>query len=219
MNQAIGQAKSLFRAGVWMVLGAGLIQGAVMTSAHAADTAGAQATAPATGEAAAAPAARWVERKFNYTYMGFTTHYSCDGLRDNVRDVLLALGARKSDLKVRSMGCTKLVGPEPFPGVSARFWVLAPASADDAGKTAETAALPTQWHRVDLVRMPQFTFDRGQCELLEQLKKKALPLFTTRNLNFRSSCVPHQVSVGDIQFIVDVLRAAPAAADAPAPAT
>jgi hypothetical protein len=159
-----------------------------------------------------------VERKFNYTYMGFTSKYSCDGLRDNVREVLLALGARKADLKVRSMGCSKLVGPEPFPGVSAQFWVLAPVTADDVGRAGNSAAQPTQWQTVDLGRMRQFAFDQGQCELLEQLKKKALPLFTTRNLNFRSSCVPHQVSPGDIQFIVDVLRAAPAVAEVRAPA-
>ncbi len=44
----------------------------------------------------------WVGRKLDYTYMGFTAKYSCDGLRDTVREVLLALGARKDDLEIRS---------------------------------------------------------------------------------------------------------------------
>src|ERR1700753_50585 len=75
-------------------------------------------------DSAAAPPAHWVERKLDYTFMGFTSKYSCDGLEDNVRDVLLALGARKSQLKIQPHGCTRLDGPEEFPGVLAHFWVL-----------------------------------------------------------------------------------------------
>jgi hypothetical protein len=158
----------------------------------------------------APPAAQWVERKLEYTYMGFTTKYSCDGLRDNVRQVLLALGARKKDLKVQSTGCTRINGaPEPFPGVVAHFWVLIPLTPDDAGKVGDTSAHATQWKTVNLTRMQPFRFDQGQCELLEQMKNKALPLFTSRNLLYRSACVPHQVTLGDTQFTVDVLTAVP----------
>ncbi len=102
---------------------------------------------------AAAPAAHWVQRKLNYTYMGFTTQYSCDGLQDNVRVVLLALGARKSDLQIKSTGCTSISGsPERFPGVAASFWVLAPVTPEDLGTVGDTAAYPAQWHTVDVTR-------------------------------------------------------------------
>ncbi|HTV77389.1 MAG TPA: hypothetical protein VMF03_03985 [Steroidobacteraceae bacterium] len=162
----------------------------------------------------APPAAHWVERKLDFTYMGFTTHYSCDGLRDNVRDALLALGARRKDLHIQETGCTRLEGaPEPFPGVVAHFFVLVPVTPDDIGKVGATGTQPTQWHTVDLAHQYQFRFDQGQCELLEQLKQKALPLFTTRNLMYHSSCVPHEVTPGDLQFRVDVLK--PAATPAP----
>ena len=64
---------------------------------------------------------------------------------------------------------------------------------------------------VDLNRLLQFRSDlgQGQCELLEQLRHKALPLFTTRNLSFSATCTPHQVTLGSIRFSVDVLRPAP----------
>lgn len=177
-----------------------------MGAARADDNAGVPALS------VAPPAAHWVERKLDFTYMGFTTHYSCDGLRDNVREVLLALGARKKDLKVQSTGCTRISGaPEPFPGVVAHFSVLVPITPDDVGKVGDTASHPTQWKTVDFTHMQQFRFDQGQCELLEQMKNKALPLFTSRNLLYHSNCVPHQISVGDIQFSVDVLKAVPAA--------
>jgi hypothetical protein len=170
---------------------------------------------------AAPPAAQWVQRSLDYTYFGFTDKFSCDGLRDTVRDVLLALGARKQDLKIRSRGCIKLEGPESFPGVSAQFSVLVPVTPDDIGKVGRAAANPTQWKTVDLVRLNQEGRDAAPCELLEQLKAKALPLFTSRNLQFSSSCYPHSITTGEIKFTVDVLQPAarpPAAGVAPAPA-
>jgi hypothetical protein len=154
--------------------------------------------------------------------MGFTAHYTCDGLRDTVRDVLLALGARKKDLKIQPRGCSKLEGPEPFPGVAATFSVLVPVTPDEIGKLGNVAPQPTQWQTVDLVKRNQYGRNQAPCELLEQLKDKALPLFTSRNLMFRSACVPHEISLGEIHFSVDVLRPAPAsgpAAAGAAPAT
>ena len=38
-------------------------------------------------------------------------------------------------------------------------------------------------------------------------KRGLLPLFTTRNLDHSSNCVPHQTTVGGMTFKVDVLRA------------
>ncbi len=182
----------------------GALCAAAVGSAQAADTA---------PDTAAAPAAHWEQRKLDFTYQGFTSHYSCDGLRDNVRDLLIALGARKRDLEIQSTGCVHLTGVEPFPGVRGTFWVLVPgtaADADQAGGKLQT----THWQTVDLVRLNTIVGDQGQCELLEQLKKQVLPLFTSRNLNFHSSCVPHQIQLGDIQFTVDVLR--PVASTSPA---
>jgi hypothetical protein len=186
-----------------MALFAGLGFGPGISASQAADT-------------PAVPAAHWVERKLDYTYMGFTSKYSCDGLRDNVREVLLALGARKSDLKIQSRGCTRLDGPEEFPGVSAHFWVLQPLAPDEVAKVGDPATNTVQWQTVDLVRLNGVRWDQGQCELLEQMQKKVLPLFTSRNVDFRSSCFPHQVSLGDIRFTVDVLRPAPTKGTAPA---
>jgi hypothetical protein len=198
----------------WLLI-AGLAAGAGWHDARATDTAGVPALA------VAPPAAQWVQRSLDYTYFGFTDKFSCDGLRDTVRDVLLALGARKQDLQVRSHGCIKLEGPESFPGVIAHFSVLAPVTPDDIGKVGRATANPTQWKTVDLVRLNQEGRDAAPCELLEQLKDKALPLFTSRNLQFRSSCFPHAITPGEIKFTVDVLQPAspaPAAGAAPAPA-
>jgi hypothetical protein len=183
------------RAGLLLAL-AGLSSGPGVGAVQAADT--------------AAPASHWVERNLDYTFVGFTAKYTCDGLEESVRTVLLALGARKQDLQIQSRGCTSLNGLESFPGVSAHFSVLVPVTADDSRSAGNGAAQPAMWKTVDLVRLTESRSGLGApCELLEQLKAKALPLFTIRNLRFQSACVPHQVSLGDIQFSVDVLRAVP----------
>ncbi len=88
------------------------------------------------------------------------------------------------------------------------FSVLVPVTPDDIGKVGDAKSQPTQWHSVDLVQLTRNGVESVPCELLEQLRTKALPLFTTRNLKFRAACVPHQVSLGDIDFSVDVLRPA-----------
>ena len=163
-------------------------------------------------DTADAPAAHWVERNLDFTYMGFTTKYSCDGLEGDVRELLLALGARKKDLQIQSAGCSRLEGVEPFPGVRAKFWVLEPVTADEAAKGGDSVVQATQWQTVNLVGKGDFRAEQGQCELLEQLKRQALPLFTSRNLNFHSACVPYDVTLGDIRFSVDVLRVVPAPA-------
>jgi hypothetical protein len=198
----------------WLMF-AGLAAGAAWNDIPAADTAGIPALS------VAPPRAQWVQRSLDYTYFGFTDKFSCDGLQETVHDVLLALGARKQDLKVQSHGCIKLEGPESFPGVVAHFSVLVPVTPDDIGKVGRATANPTQWKTVDLVKLNQDGRDAAPCELLQQLKDKALPLFTSRNLQFSSSCYPHSITTGEIKFTVDVLQPAalaPAAGAAPGPA-
>ena len=52
----------------------------------------------------------WVHRHASFTYWGVTALYSCDGLEDNIRALLVHLGARKNDVKVNARGCPH--GPE-----------------------------------------------------------------------------------------------------------
>ena len=44
-------------------------------------------------------AAVWKQRKVEFHYFGRTSRYSCDGLRDKMRAMLLEMGARQ-DLRV-----------------------------------------------------------------------------------------------------------------------
>jgi hypothetical protein len=144
----------------------------------------------------------WTQKEFRFTYQGFTTKYSCDGLRDKMRTILLQLGARKQDLKVNESGCVGNSGvPDPFPGVSVKMSVLVPADSSAAG------AVPSHWKAADLKLDSSSLAEAGECELVEQVKQKVLPFFTTRNVDLKNDCVPHQLTPGGTRLSAEVLAA------------
>ena len=142
----------------------------------------------------------WTAKELRFAYQGFTTKYSCDGLRDKMRRILLKLGAR-ADMQLQS-SCTNLTGPDPFAGVNIKVNVLQPVEPGAAGTSGAVAA---HWKTVDLVLHQDPVQASGDCELVEQVKLRVLPLFTTRNVEYSSSCVPHQLNVGDIRLRAEVL--------------
>ena len=154
-------------------------------------------------EAAPKELAVWTTKEVQFTYMGFTTFYSCDGLRDDVRQMLLLLGARKDDLHVYELPCSGAPDrPNPFPGVKIQMSVLTPAPSTDSDVSKMVQA---QWKTVKLPYRETGINAAGQCELLEQFKKTVLPLFTTRNVDLVATCVPHQLSPLGTKLQADVL--------------
>lgn len=164
-----------------------------LTSAAAATTL--LAAVPALAAAQDSVTAVWVPKHIEFIYQGFTTHYSCGGLQDEIRTMLEKLGAQ--DLKVLQMACVRPEGPTEFPGVNVTMSVLVPASSAEAAK-AKSSSPPVQAQWKNVVLMPENASfeDQGNCELIEQFKETFLPLFTTRNVNYGSTCFPHQLSLG-----------------------
>lgn len=135
--------------------------------------------------------AQWTRKKYSFFYQGFTSHYTCDGLRDQVEDALRKLGARRSDLKVRETGCAGSPDrPSPFPGTDIEMSVLVPGAGPSASDTVQA-----HWRPVDLKLNNNLRNDPGTCELIDEITKKIVPLFTTRNVVSRATCVPHQLSM------------------------
>lgn len=141
----------------------------------------------------------WTAKQASFTYAGFTTKYSCEGLVSQVRSVLLSLGAQRSDLVVTGTGCLEAGRPAPFPGVKVRMKVLEPAS----GAASDTVAAHWKPIQVRLDRDP--VAEAGQCELVEQIKQKLLPLFATREVEFTPNCVPHQLNPNGTRLRAEVL--------------
>jgi hypothetical protein len=149
--------------------------------------------------------AAWTPKELRFVYQGFTSKYSCDGLREKVKAILLKLGARK-DLQVSPTPCSGSLGtPTVFPGVTIKMNVLETAN----GKEYDPAAppVPAHWKMVDLTRSRDPIDAAGDCELIEQIKARILPLFTTREVNYSSTCIPYQLSVGGTRLKAEVLVA------------
>lgn len=172
--------------------------GALASTPAWADDPQAAANPPAGAESAV-----WTPKEVQFTYMGFTSTYTCDGLRDTVKEMLLHLGARKDDLQVYEMPCSGNPDrPNPFPGVKIKMSVLTPAPATAA---ADVKTVSAQWKKVKLPYPATGLQAEGECELLEQFKEKVLPLFTTRNVDLHATCVPHQLSPIGTQLQTEVL--------------
>jgi hypothetical protein len=132
----------------------------------------------------------WQHHKITINYFGVTSAYSCDGLETHVRSILLHLGARK-DAKVNAVGCPR--GPE-VPShtawIQADFYSLAPADSASAPE-----AVRAHWASREVTpRQPYFMGD-GDCELIEQMKDLISKSFALRDVQYRTDCVPHEITV------------------------
>lgn len=142
----------------------------------------------------------WVQKELNFRYVGFTTKYSCDGLRDRMQGILLKLGAR-NDLKMTGYGCVGANSPETTPGVRIIMHVLEPASA----KPGQTVG--AQWKAVDLLADRDLLDAARDCELIAQVDRDLLPLFAVRDVKYSATCSAHSPVVGGTRLKAEALVA------------
>jgi hypothetical protein len=143
-------------------------------------------------------AAVWVQKEVRFIYTGFTTKYSCDGLEDKMRRVLLALGAR-SDLKMTPYGCLRSGTPEINSGVRVVMHVL------QAAGPAGGAPVAAHWQTVDVLAGRDAVDASLDCELIAQLKRDVLPLFAPRQVDYKAVCSAFQPVAGGTQLKAQVL--------------
>jgi len=175
----------------------------ILVSSLAANAAFAQAapSAPATQPGI------WKKQKYTFQFMGFTTTYSCDGLAYKLKVLLIAAGAR-ADAKAQSGSCGRGYGsPDKFASAYLTFYTLSPAS----DPSAEGQPVNGVWRSVALASRSPRELALGDCELVDQFRALVLPMFTTRNIESQTTCVPHQFSGSVINLKFDVLAAVPVA--------
>ena len=183
----------------WMSFwGALAALGGWISSSPAAETAPAAQTEIVTGA--------WQHHQVTFSYLGFTSLYTCSGLEGQVRQILLHLGARK-DLQVTATGCPGTDGTPSYTAfVHANFYTLAPA-ADSTGSDTVHA----RWTPLDVTpRRPSFLGD-GDCELIQGMKDIITQNFSLRDVKYRTDCVPHEVWPGSYEVQGQALKAVPIA--------
>jgi hypothetical protein len=175
----------------------------------------------------------WMERDVTLHYMGFTSYYSCEGLRGQVRRILHELGARPG-FKVTMRNCIEQTGPELSPSVrivaalpvEATPEVLAELESDASkrelaarvqGKSPDepTAQFPARPKRVEFVSGGTSFLKDGDCELMEQMRDRVFGPLGVKVIDSSIHCVPRQVSIGSIRMTVEVLEPVPAPNPAP----
>jgi hypothetical protein len=190
-----------------------------------------RAQQPATAAAAGTVNAVWVEREVNFNFSGFTSYYSCDGLRAKLEWLLGELGAQPG-FKVRARGCVRVSGPEVFPGArivatvpleatpellaelaadASRRELAARAKGAAAAVPEATAQFPARVKRIEF-RSARGNFDGlqdGDCELMEQARRQLFPQLGVRVVAGQISCTPNQLTLGAVRITVEVLEPVP----------
>ena len=148
----------------------------------------------------------WQKHEYSFQFLGFTTTYSCDGLATKLKLLLIAAGAR-ADAKSTSAACSRGYGtPDKFARAYLEFYTLAPVGAGDNPSPPINGA----WRSLALADRSPRELRLGDCELVEQFRDQVLPMFATRNIDNRMTCVPNQLSGSVINLKFEVFAGVPA---------
>ncbi len=170
--------------------------GIVMCALLAATTAMADDSLP-TEEAAA-----WTMHEVDFQYMGFTTRYTCGGLKSKVKLLLKHLGVRE-DVKILERGCEfGYQKVADFPRLKITFW--APGIPKPGDRNVGEPVLGV-WKPVVIKRNSPKGLDMGDCELVEIFHDRVMPKFLTRSIEGDINCIPHQLVGNRIDLRFDVL--------------
>jgi hypothetical protein len=166
----------------------------------------------------------WKPQKIIFNYQSFSTFYSCDSLEEKLEQILRQVGANVV-VRVRSADCGR--GPVRMP--RAEIQLVAPVEATPEalaelkkgetqreliarirGNLAEAEAaneqFPAQWVRVNVGRGKRAAnLESGDCELVEQVRKRILPQLAVRVVEHDPPCPPNSPSLSRPKLVVDAL--------------
>jgi len=153
-------------------------------------------------------AANWKRHEVDFVYMGFTTRYSCGGLRSKVKLLLKHLGVRQ-DVKIQERGCeygfSKVA---EWPHLKIVFYA---PEVPEAGERDLGEAVLGAWKPVAIKRNQPRGLEWGDCELVEQFRDRVLSKLPVRQMEGDVNCIPHQLIGNRIDLRFEILTgAAPA---------
>jgi hypothetical protein len=160
----------------------------------------------------------WKEQHLDFFYRGRTAQYSCDGLRDKVRALLIDLGARR-DVKIVPIGChggaagsTSSLNLPSLNLPSLNLIFSAPALPDAAAKPLHVGDLAATDARFEPFTIASDAFRNmgiGDCELVEEFARQVLPKLVARGVRQDIACVLHQQSGSRFLVRGEILKTLP----------
>jgi hypothetical protein len=166
----------------------------------------------------------WKPQELVFHYQSFTTFYSCESLESKLEQMLRQVGAQ-AEVRVRSVDCGR--GPVRMP--RADIQLISPVlatpealaelkkgestrelAAKVSGERARAVELaeqfPAQWRRVTIGKGRDApSLESGDCELLDQVRKKLLPKLAVRVVQDNTPCPPNTTTLTRPSIVVDAL--------------
>ncbi len=147
-------------------------------------------------------AANWKRHEVDFVYMGFTTRYSCGGLRSKVKLLLQHLGVRP-DVKIRELGCEfGFQKVAEWPHLKIEFYV---PEVPETGQRDLGEAVLGVWKPVAIKRHSPRGLEWGDCELVEQFRDRVISKLPVRSMEGDVNCIPHQLMGNRIDLRFQIL--------------
>jgi hypothetical protein len=146
--------------------------------------------------------AAWTMHQIDLTYMGFTTRYTCGGLKSKMKLLLKQLGVR-DDIKIVERNCEYGYGKvAEFPRLKITFY--APSIPEPGARDIGEPVLGV-WKPVVIKKNSPRGLEMGDCELVEVFRDRVMPKFVTREVQGDVNCIPHQLVGNRIDLRFEVL--------------
>ncbi len=163
-------------------------------------------------EVTVAVPAVWKEQRLEFSYMGRTARYSCEGLREKVRSLLLDLGARR-DLKIAVPACNESDNPALRGYLGPRLSIVfsSPVLPDAAVQplhAGDLSPVDAHYEPFTLTSDAFRNYGVGDCELVEDFVRQILPKLATREVKQDITCAPYQGNGSRFFVHGEILRAA-----------
>jgi hypothetical protein len=186
------------------------------------------AVADAPGEGQSVEAV-WKPQQVSFEYRGYSTTYSCRSLEDKLKLILRTVGARE-DVQLHSYACDEQIGIARFqialqsPVVAsaenlrelttydAKGELIARVNGERLPSAADLPRFTAVWKTVSFARDRRMRLERGDCELVQQLRRQILTRMSVHIVKDNVRCSASMGNVGPPRLTVSALVPAEEAA-------
>jgi hypothetical protein len=164
----------------------------------------------------------WKAQQVNFEYRGYSTAYSCRSLEDKVALILRTVGAR-DDVQLRGYACDEQMGIARFqvlmqsPVVASeeniraitahdsKDELIARVKGEKLASAADLERFPAVWKTVSFARDRSMRLERGDCELVKQLRSQILPRMSVQVVKDNVRCSSSMGNIGPPRLTVSAL--------------
>ena len=164
----------------------------------------------------------WKAQRVNFEYRGYSTMYSCRSLEDKLEMILRTVGAREN-VRLQSYVCDEQLGIARFqismqsPVIASEENIRELTTHDSKDElvarvngaqlpgAADLERFPAVWKKVSFARDRYMRLERGDCELVEQLRRQILPRMSVQVVKDNIRCSSAFGNIGSPRLIVSAL--------------